>query len=151
MSITPPPPYSHPEGTLVAEPAKPVLRVDVDLLPKLISSPVVLEHISPWIDPSLRLAELLQRDSDPPWSAWLESYYRMYHPGVWVQLEEDHERQKEYLFRLAWWRRRRMSEGVSSEVLDGIWTEMVKVQEEMMTRISQIYGRFLTVSSFFPS
>ncbi|GAA6039568.1 hypothetical protein JCM8097_008397 [Rhodosporidiobolus ruineniae] len=149
LSNLPPLPSAEPDGEpalsssplVRSKPSEPILHVDVDKLPDLIGEDTYDNRLLPWYDPDLPVADLVKSSDPPPWSLWLESYYRQYHPEVWRLLEEDHQAEKAYMLRLEDWLDEAEREGVvDSEERDGIYEEVRERAERLLDRFAKLHG-----------
>ncbi|GAA6039558.1 hypothetical protein JCM8097_008390 [Rhodosporidiobolus ruineniae] len=149
LSDSPPSPPPEPDGEPAqlssplpsSKPSEPVLHIDLDKLPYLIGADTYDSRLLPWFDAELPVADFVKSTDPPPWSLWLESYYRQYHPEVWRLLEEDHQAEKAYMLRLEDWLDEAEREGVvDSEEGDAIYEEIRKRGNRLLNRFARLHG-----------
>ncbi|GAA6002301.1 hypothetical protein JCM10207_001053 [Rhodosporidiobolus poonsookiae] len=80
-----------------------------------------------------------ERSTDPPpWSLWLEGYYRMHHPDTWVLLDADHAADRAYFVEVSG----RYSEGTVAGAAQG---EMVELRDAVDEIVARMVWRFRKV------
>ncbi|GAA6023059.1 hypothetical protein JCM10207_007704 [Rhodosporidiobolus poonsookiae] len=137
-----PPPYPRQPSPppLTARATAPALCVDVKYLPCLMHFETLTGRFIRWYDPQLPLRNISFAAEPPPWSRWLESYYRMYRPETWKILDSDHEADKRYHEELRAWRGERLAEEADQQELDQIDTDLETVSTRLFDRFSKLYA-----------
>ncbi|GAA6023066.1 hypothetical protein JCM10207_007707 [Rhodosporidiobolus poonsookiae] len=109
-------------------------------LPVLVATETFAERLVRWYDPQIPLTGVVYSSEPPPWSEWLESYYRIYHPETWRILDADHNMDKAYYLGMCAWRRQRERQGASTEEIERIRQETVAAARSLLERFKKLYG-----------
>ncbi|GAA5909668.1 hypothetical protein JCM6882_008459 [Rhodosporidiobolus microsporus] len=132
-----PPPVTRPH-----KPPSPPLAVNVDSLPALIATTTYGDRLVRWHDLEMppSVDGVVALPDPPPWSLWLQGYYRMHHPATWPILERDHETDKRFFYAVRDWRMQREAEGADEEELRRLWDEMNGVSKRIIRRFRRLFG-----------
>ncbi|GAA5821660.1 hypothetical protein JCM11251_000956 [Rhodosporidiobolus azoricus] len=134
-----------PDRLRFVAPLKPVLGLDVNKLPMLLTEEFYHHRLLPWCDPGLRPEAQSLEPGLPPWSLSLESYHVTFHPYAWIFLERQYTKQIAYFHDVQRWIRQRQRAGAMPEELEKLEKERQEAHDVAWTIFASVYGAHMVL------